>query len=267
MVAGDASVGGDDVMTRNRLGALLCTLILAFVVGAAHAAELPLSAPSRATADVLERCADTSLAVVGSHGAGSVTVSEIPAACEGLPLTVWLRDRGATYHAGAVAPQGGGQLSVKPAGLALSTGAVALVTIDTWPMPTSFDVTDLPFVSCTTPDDPAVGCFAGISVTSQWGETWIRGGWVSTTSTDRVRWEVVINLSATELPFHPTNDLQDNEQGLVKVASSACDAEPRTVTVQGAGWGPYYMVSRDEPRRFQLEGKATAQGGNLLSCP
>lgn len=262
-------------MSVKRLGVLVCGIaLMVALLGTASATELSLSSPTRPSYALAERCSNAPVAVTGEAGSSTVTISGLPAGCTELPLTVWLHEAGSTYRGTAVAPAAGEDVTLTVAGLQLSPQTAGLVTAATWPLQTATTVSSgsLPFVSCRTPDNPEAGCEATVAGEWQWGwptaSDWVRNLEVTSSSQTPVRWELVINLSHPSLPFHPTQTLHSTDQGLVRVAASACDAEPRTVTVRGTtGWGDHHTVSDGMTRRAQLHGTSATGSGGLFNCP
>lgn len=258
-------------MIVKRVAALVCGLaVMVGLMATASATELPLSSPMRPSYALMERCGHTPVEVDGESGSSTVTISGVPAGCAGFPLSVWLHEAGVTHHGAALAASPGEDVTVTVDGLELSPETTALVTAATWPLATTTDVRELPFVSCRTPDHPEVGCEVVVTGDHHWGwptpTDWIRDLRVTTSSPTLVRWELVINLSHDSLPFHPTRSLNSN--ALVLVASSGCDAEPRTVTARGTtAWGPFHTVSAEAPRTLQINGRSTAGSDGLLDCP
>src|SRR5690625_1926866 len=156
VVAAVAQSGARRPMMRRWITALF-TLALVLSLGAVgHAAELSLSSPRPPSLAMTEKCAQAEIKVSGTAGRAELTVSGIPAVCGGLPLDVCLHDGIATHQVTTETPATGGQLTLTPS-TTLTTHTAALVTIGTWPMPTTATIAELPFVTCHTPDDPAAG--------------------------------------------------------------------------------------------------------------
>lgn len=126
-------------MSPRRLAAL--ALLATALVGVAHASELVLAPPTTASTAVVHRCAHADVQVTATAGRTELTVTGLPAACGGLPLRLWLHEAGTTHRTDAVVPEGGGPVTVTapvPAG----PGTAPLVTVDTWPLPTTAHVAD-----------------------------------------------------------------------------------------------------------------------------
>ena len=232
----------------------LFTLALVLSLGAVgHAAELSLSSPRPPSLAMAERCdAQAAVEIEGTTWRSPLTVSGIPAACGGLPLSVWLYDSGATEVVTTQVPNGGGTVAVPVTRVTVGPHTAALATIDTWPLSTTMDI-HTPFVSCRTPGTPAAGCSVEVVNDNDWPGHWQKTMRISTTSRSPVTWELLVNLSDPSVPVHPTRYLT-HTGGLALISFAGCDTEPRTLIAGGsAGWHNQ-QVSTDTPRDVQVEG-------------
>ncbi|PYF98328.1 hypothetical protein SAMN05216184_11272 [Georgenia satyanarayanai] len=258
-------------MIRRWLATLgVLALVTTALVGIAHASQLALAPPTTASLDVVRKCAQADVQVIGAVGRTQLTVSGLPAACGGLPMRLWLHEAGTTRHVDAVTPHEGGALTVT---LPAPVGArpTAVVTVRTWPMPTTARISDFPTFTCRTPDAPQVGCAVSVSKRTNWPDYWQRTLLISTTSTTPVRWELTVDLSTSA--FMTTKELLDIRTSLTRTSALDCARTPRTVTIGGRPMhNNFHLVDSTTVREAELQGNPTVNiyanpNSVLLHCP
>lgn len=245
--------------------AALATLAAVASLGVSAAAQLHLEPTAGAAfAQKWGRCGGQVTATITG---ASVAVTGIDTGCSGTTLIVYVRSGSTTLTASGTASGTSLTLTLPSAP---DTVGGALVTADTWPLPTTWEkiATTLPLVSCA----PVSGngtCTATVTGITSWGYPTLSdynlNVTVSSTSDTAVTWQVTINLSSPDLPF-VASDLSDTQGGLVKISASSCSASPRTVTVKGTtGWGNYHKVKPGQTSNLQVHGSTSGSGG-LLDC-
>lgn len=255
---------------RNSAAAAgVAALVGTSVLSLAFASSLQLSSPTRPSFADAARCSSDPATVTVLNGHATV---KVPPECEGEEILLYVAASGQAKK--ITVGTGSGTITL-PSGAALPDQA--LVTTDTWPLPTELEIDDPPVVgdSPVTCYSPGGSCEIVNLELNAWG--WPKkneynfSGSIVSTSPTKHRWTLVLNLSSSDFPF-VASGVKDTQGGLVKISSSQCSESPRTITVEGTDtWGEYDYVGGGLPQRnFQINGRLITQGpetDKLLSCP
>lgn len=250
------------------VAAFLCISAL----GTSFASSLLLSPPTQPALTHASRCSSAPAVVTLKDGKAEVVVPE-----ECADHTTYLH-LGTNSETTSI-PIGPGSGVVTVDDDLLSPEAV-LVTSDTWPLMTELiadETSPVEVLECRTPSGT---CDIKInSLFFQWpGDSFWLVAEFSSSSPVKEQWEVTINLSSPELlvpntaPIDervPATWLGDAQDGLVKVGSTACSADPRTVTVKGTtSWGEYNYIGGGLPsKQLQVFGSLSLSNGSaLIDC-
>lgn len=245
-------------------------MLVVAMLGVSFATSLTLSSPHAPSFSAYARCSPASASVNVTAGSAQVVV---PPECESQDIRLYV---GSGNVAHSVEVESGEPVSL-PAGFVNPQGA--LVTANTWPLPTSLDVDqppvvdDAPFV-CTVPQGE---CIVEDLTIKSWSDNWPdidaynAGGRITTTSPTKQEWTLTINLSSPDFPF-VAGGVHDTQKGLVHLGDSGCSTTPRTITVKGTtAWGDHnYVWAGGKARNFQINGDLHAKPGktySLLKCP
>ncbi|MBO3084989.1 hypothetical protein [Cellulomonas fengjieae] len=266
---------------RTALAAVVGALLLALVGSSlAQASAVSITTRLKPFTTSQSRCTSQAVGVTNVAIAGPtarVVVSGLdPARCAGQPLAVTVYDPAVTTWPAARRLEVTGAVSTSTATLTAPTGtftpAAGLkvrVTVGGWEVPATWTyTTPIPLVSCTVPGSTSATCSATITTVAGGnpGE-YLRTIRVTGSELYFTRWQVTLNLSDPALPF-VARSLLDVGSDLVLIGTSGCDANPRTVTVEGSSSWAYDYTSLWVPRTFQVRGYAANQATPmLLNCP
>lgn len=245
-------------------------MLVVAMLGVSFATSLTLSSPTAPSFASDSRCSSSPASVSVTEGTAQVVV---PEGCQSQDISLFLGASGAAYSVEVVS----GQTISLPT--EFSRPQAALVTVGTWPLPTSLDVGEPPVVddspfTCTVPAGECTVENLELSAwsSSNWPEIneYNASGSITTTSPTKQEWTLTINLSSPAFPF-VADGVNDTQKGLVLLSDAGCVQVPRTITVKGTTtWGDYNYVRAGKPRNFQINGDLRVRSGktyNLLSCP
>jgi hypothetical protein len=207
-------------MDRRKPAALAAALVMVGASAAltdgdpASASELKLVADTTFVQQTFGACSTDEVKVTGKAGENSASV-DVPDACKGEDLVLYLGQDGTTYSAN-VASDGTATFDV-----ALADGARTLLTANTWPLATNTDITESStpssddFITCSLVDESTGAisndCEVTFEITANniWPITWTKGSpagvnwWVnvtiSTSNTTRAAWRLAVNVDSDAL--------------------------------------------------------------------
>jgi len=239
-------------MMRRRLVAAAALVAVAFgavlgLTGSASAAKLAVSTAPQITLSTLQQCAasmngTTPVINTASAGASTVTVSSLPAACAGLPMSINLHNSSGAIIAHGTTASAATSQTVNVGTYNATAVTYAIATIDGWVFPTAWKsaIVTNGCVGLDASGNPtSYACTLTLGTVTTWkaGDYWYSQFQFSAQTTAPL-WKVIFNFADTTKfqGFTPTVVL--DSQNVALAPGYSCSQLPVFMGVEeNPGWG------------------------------